>query len=283
MTRRTMLVLRLIRKGAPPGVIVGSAMSGCMPAALPTADEALEAERLSLIDNMSREVSYLRGGDPDEPRLIYVHGTPGSSGNMARYINNPVPGFEAIAIDRPGFGATGGGPEPSFEKQAAAIEPFLIERAGRWPVLVGHSLGGPIVARAAADYPGRVGAIVILAGSLDPALEEPRWYNHLAGSWPVRFIVGSALRTSNDEIMAAPDETQMLDAVLSRVTCPVYIVHGDRDSLVPVENVTYMERMFVNARSVESVVVQGEGHLIPWTQESLVRETVRRAGGTLME
>ena len=75
------------------------------------------------------------------------------------YMHDPVEGFETVAVDRLGYGESR--PKKavvSFEEQAAAIAPLLEERRGHWPVVVGHSLGGPIAARLAADNPGKVSA-----------------------------------------------------------------------------------------------------------------------------
>lgn len=221
------------------------------------------------------DVSYVRGGDEASRRIVYVHGTPGDAGAFADYVRYPIDGAEAISIDRPGFGQTGGPALCSFERQAAAIEPLLVQRDGRWPVLVGHSLGGPIVARAAADYPDRVAAIVIIAGSLDPELEDPRWFNY-AGAM-VRPLLPRSLRNSNAEIFDAREQTELLAGVLDRVRCPVVIVHGTKDGLVPYANVAYMQRAFTNAAAVETMTIEKGDHFILWTQPAVVRSAIERA------
>lgn len=220
-------------------------------------------------------VSYVRGGVANAPRVIYVHGTPGDAGAFAMYIRDGIEGVESMSIDRPGFGQTGGRAARSFEAQAAAFEPLLIERDGRWPVLVGHSLGGPIIARAAADYPDRVGAIVIIAGSLDPELEHPRWFNY-AGAM-LNPVLPRALAVSNAEIFAAREQTTLLASVLDNVRCPVVIVHGTEDGLVPYANVEYMQRAFTNAASVGVITIESGNHFVPWNQSQVVRDAILRA------
>ncbi|MEM9373864.1 MAG: alpha/beta hydrolase [Planctomycetota bacterium] len=261
-------------------------LGGCFPgfsesklATEPPERFTYEARLSALRDGMPATphlISAIRGGVEDAPRVIYVHGTPGESGGFSRYITNPLEGFESIAIDRPGFGQTRpAGSVVSFEQQAAAIEPLLVEREGRWPILVGHSLGGPIVARAAADFPDRVGGLVILAGSLDPALEDPRWFNHAAEWGLVRLIMGRILRTSNDEIMGAEEQTTMLAECLGRVRAPIRILHGTADELVPIGNVEYMRSAFEDVDRLHIRVIEGEGHFLPWRREDEVREAIR--------
>lgn len=249
-------------------------------------------ESLSIegVQELSLAIDALQGtrlaawvtGEESARRLILVHGTPGSAAGWRRYLANPIPGLRTIAFDRPGFGRT---TPPSalvaFEDQAAALAPLLEPDAeGRWPILVGHSLGGPIVARAAADHPDRVGGIVILSGSLDPTLEKPRWFNHAADLILFRMLLTSSWRHSNEEILSAPRQTRELARVLERVRCPVVILHGTEDSLVPYANVAYMQRAFANAASVEVVRLEGADHFIPWTHESVVRNAVARLART---
>ena len=205
--------------------------------------------------------------------VVYVHGTPGNGASFASYLRDPVRGATSIAIDRPGFAEST--PErvvTSYGAQARAVLAWCDEPA----VLVGHSLGGPIVARAAADAPERVAALVIIAGALDPDLEEPRWYNRLADG-PLGGLLPRSMRNSNDEIMDAPGEARALAAVLDRVTCPVVILHGARDGLVPVANVDFMERAFTNAQAVESTVLERGGHPLVWSHEEECRAAIARA------
>ena len=205
--------------------------------------------------------------------IVYVHGTPGDASVFARYLRRPVRNVFSIAVHRPGFGKTGGPAMCSFEDQARAIEPLLPE--GERVVLVGHSLGGPIVARAAADYPERIAAIVILAGSLDPQLEKPRWFNYAgAGLHP---LLPRTVRNSNMEIFDAPRQTLLLAEVLGRVRCPVVIVHGSRDTLVPHANVEYMRTSFTGAASVDAFTLHGANHFIPWTHEAEIRAAIEFA------
>ena len=221
------------------------------------------------------DVSFRVTGDATGQRIIYVHGTPGSDSAYNAYLKRPELGLEHLSYDRPGFGRTSPNDAvTSFEEQAKVIEPFLVERDGRWPILVGHSLGGPIIAQAAAMYPDRVAGMVIVAGSLDPELENPRWYNHVADWLIIRWALPKELCNSNDEIMDAPEETKKLAEMLPRVTCPVVIVHGDKDRLVPVGNVDYMERSFTNAASVESTIIEGKRHFILWTTPDVIREAI---------
>ena len=255
-------------------------VTGCV--AIPDASRELPAgvERASIYATLDpTALSYLRAGPDDARRLILVHGTPGDAANFLDYLAAPPDGWEVVSVDRPGFGMSSatGDASLTFGGQAAALEPLLVERDGRWPVLVGHSLGGPIVLRLAADYPDRIGGVVVLAGSVDPHLEYPRWYNVAGAIPPFVWLLPEPLRRANDEVFAAQAGTEKLAADLHRVTCPVVIVHGDRDGLVPVQNADFLLEALPNASRVTLFLIPEAGHFLPWEHEATVRRAIEEA------
>ncbi len=236
----------------------------------------LEALRPSVEEPVT--VSYLQGGDPESPRVIYVHGTPGAATGWADYLAPGQTRFHAISLDRPGFGESGPerGAVTSLEAQAAALLPFLEKQGGAKPILVGHSLGGPIVARAAVDHPDKIGGLVIAAGSLDPNLEKIHPLQRF-GEWPlVRSLLPRAIRNANRELIALEPELAALAVKLGEVDLPVVIVHGTEDDLVPFENVAFMENRFTGTDRLEIVVLEGVNHFLPWNSKPSIDAAVLR-------
>ncbi len=260
-------------------VSVALAALGCAPPGPRTSETATDALRSRVAASMplGTEVSVLRAGDSAAPRLILVHGTPGSARSWADYLLSPPAGMEVLALDRPGFGESGpDGAMPGLAEQAAAVL-ALLPTDGRPVVLLGHSLGGPIVARVAADHPQRVHGLVLLAASLDPALEQIHPMQHV-GAWaPVRYWLPRVIRNANAELMALKPELEALAAVLPRITAKVVIVHGSQDDLVPVANVPFMQTHLTGARCVKTVLLEGRNHFLPWNSEPEVREAIRLA------
>jgi pimeloyl-ACP methyl ester carboxylesterase len=221
-------------------------------------------------------LSYLAAGDHDAPRIIFIHGSPGKAAAYVDYLQDPrLARFEAIAVDRLGYGeSSASGPVMSFRRQAAAIAPLLEVRQGQRPILVGHSLGVPIAARLAADNPDLVGGLILIAGPLDPGLEQPRWYNAAAGLPPVSGILAGKLRVSNREMFAARRQLRLLGPLLERITCPVTVVHGTADRLVPFGHLEYAARALGSSRDLRVVEIEGEDHFIPRTRPELVSDLV---------
>ncbi len=260
-------------------VSVALAAVGCAPAGPRAPEAATDALRhhMAVGAPLAADVSYLLAGDSHGPQLILVHGTPGSAASWADYLLQPPPGWQVLALDRPGFGHSGPpGAVPSLQAQAAAVL-ALMATDGRPVVLLGHSLGGPVVARVAADHPERVTALVLLAASLDPGLEVIHPMQWVGAWWPVRQLLPRTLRNANAELMALKVELQALALDLPRVRARVHIVHGMQDDLVPVANVPYMQALFTGARCVSTVLLPGRNHFLPWNSEADVRSAITNA------
>jgi len=258
---------------------VALAAVGCAPPGPRAPEAATDAMRrsLPLASAPGQSISYLQAGTPGGAQIILVHGTPGSASAWADYLLSPPAGTQVLALDRPGFGQSD--PQtamPRLADQAAAVH-ALMARDGRPVVLLGHSLGGPVVARVAAEHPGEVTALVLVAASLDPGQEKihPMQY---VGDWPgVRALLPRALRNANVELMALQPELQALATLLPQIRAKVVIVHGTRDDLVPVANVGFMQAQLSGARCVRTVLLEGRNHFLPWNSEDAVRDAIRQA------
>lgn len=273
------------RVRTPPRGRLFSALSvllatvGCAPPGPRTPEAAVDAlrSRVAVGAPLNAEVSVLRAGDARGPRVILVHGTPGSAAAWADYLMNPPPGVELVALDRPGFGHSGpAGAMTTLAAQAAAVR-ALLPSDGRPVVLLGHSLGGAVAARVAAEVPQRIAAVVLLAASLDPSLEQTHPMQRV-GAWaPVRALLPRALRNANSELMAFKPELEALAPMLATISARVLIVHGTADDLVPVANVAFMQARLRGARCVKTVLLDGANHFLPWNAEAVVRDAIAQA------
>ncbi len=228
---------------------------------------------------LGRTIHTAAIGPVDAPPVLYVHGSPGSWDDAVYLMTDPrlVDRVRLIAVDRPGFGGSGYGQlETSLERQAAALRGVLDQAVpGRKAIVVGHSLGGPVAARLAMDDPESVAGLVLVAGSIDPALEKTTWYQK-AARWPVvRAIVPDILELANDEIRPLKGELEKMLPLWAGIRMPVEVVQGDDDSLVPPANADFAQRMLTGAK-VHMMRIPKQGHLIPWERPDLIRDAILR-------
>lgn len=221
-------------------------------------------------------------GPAGRPAVLYVHGTPGDWTSFKRTMQEPrlAGQLRQISVDRPGWGASyrpdrsRAGIEPSLAAQAAALEALLDQIArDQSVVVVGHSLGAPIAARFAADYPERVAGLLLAAGSIDPELEKATWYQRLGRTRLVRWMLPRSLVAADEEIQPLRAELEELLPLWAKIEAPVFVLHGVKDSLVPVENAAFARRMLETRLEVE--LIPERGHLLQ------VHETARIAEGVL--
>lgn len=225
-----------------------------------------------------RDIHYAEAGDTTKPLVLFVHGSPGSLSAFIDFLADSALLRHTLLItsDRPGFGHSNfGTAEPSLQKQGEALKPILEKHKKNRPIiLVGHSLGGPLIARMAIDYPNLVDGLVIVAGSIDPELEpNETWFRAPLATPFLSWILPRSFRASNEEIYQLKPQLKRMLPLWKNITCPVIVIQGKKDTLVPYENVNFARKMLVNA-PVEYVVVDDMNHFVPWSHPELIREAV---------
>jgi pimeloyl-ACP methyl ester carboxylesterase/glycosidase len=150
---------------------------------------AVPARDRSLKLRDGRRVAYAEWGDPDGSPVLLLHGMPGSRLLCPDERATTAAGVRLIAIDRPGYGGSDPRPGRTVVDGASDIEE-VIRRLKLAPVaVVGWSSGGPYALACAAQIPGLLSSIGVVAGDGPP--------DDVPGYW--------------DE--ASPELRQLVDAV----------------------------------------------------------------------
>jgi pimeloyl-ACP methyl ester carboxylesterase len=223
-----------------------------------------------------RSIHYAATGRPDTQPVVFIHGTPGSWQAFAEYMADDTLASKAylISVDRPGFGKSGHKQMvTSLKQQAVFLQPLLHSKNGaQKAILVGHSLGAPIAARLAMDYPKLVGAMVLVAPSLDPDLEKPRWYNKLAASSLINWAVPAELALANEEIMPLEQELRDMLPLWKTIKIPVVVIQGEKDRLVAPGNADFAQRVLNSSSKV--IRLPEAGHFVLWRQPRIIRKEI---------
>lgn len=222
-------------------------------------------------------IHYAQTGADSLPTLVFVHGTPGSWDAFATYLEDSIlrQQYRMISVDRPGFGYSDFGKVFPLQGQSDILSPLLKTwQNGKPAYLVGHSMGGPMVLKLAADNPGLYNGIVVVSGSIDPAEEKAEKWRPWLFKTPLNYLVPGAFRPSNEEQWYLKTDLVKLKEELPSIRIPVYFIHGDKDTWVPPGNVDYGKSQLKNAPAIGVLVFPGANHFIPWTRFNEIRNVL---------
>lgn len=214
-----------------------------------------------------RHLHYAVCGPDTLPTLVFIHGSPGSWMNYMKYMwdSSMRKKFRIVAIDRPGFGYSDFGKAMHLQEQCNIILPVLQQLKTSAPMYVaGHSMGGPVAVKLAADNPELFNTVILIAGAIDINQEAKETWRKIMNVRPMYWALPGAFGPSNTELLYLKNDLLPLQEDFKKVTCNILFVHGDKDTWVPIKNIAYGTKMMVNARSITADTLRGADHQIPW-------------------
>ncbi len=221
------------------------------------------------------DLHYAVTGNDTMPTLFFVHGSPGGWKKFERYMRDKdlLSKYRMVSIDRPGFGYSEFGHVKNLQEQSDIISVLLKKIQNGKPIYAaGRSYGGPMIVKLAIENPGTFSALILIAAALDPAAEKPEKWRPVMYKTPLKYFLPGAWKQSNEELWYLKSELKPLAERLDEITCPVIILHGDRDGLVPVSNANYAKKMLVNARSISTTIIPGANHFVSDNHYQLVKK-----------
>ncbi len=261
-----------------------SFLGGCASFYPPVTEEQFNAQFSSgrppvstTVQIDGRAIHYVDTNEEAKPLVVFIHGAPGAWDAFSEFLKDPdlVKVARLVSVDRPGYGRSElGTPERSLAVQAQLISHvFKHNQPGGGAILVGHSFGGPVAAQLAVDFPQQVAGLVLVAASVDPALEKTKWYQ-IPAHWKLfSWAVPRDLYSTNEEILPLAKELKMLEPRWIEIEVPVVVLQGGRDTLVPKENADFLARMLdpeiVSIRKYPKL-----NHFIPWSNPQLIRDAI---------
>ncbi|HEX4250237.1 MAG TPA: acetoin dehydrogenase dihydrolipoyllysine-residue acetyltransferase subunit [Pseudonocardia sp.] len=283
---------------AEPGVDlpVGATLAVVAPAEVPDdAIEAVVAEAMaqlesgelggedevapSTVEIDGRSISYLTlgeaGGDTAGDPVVLVHGFGGDK-NSWLFVQQPLSETHLVhALDLPGHGQSGKDVgDGSLDTLAATVLGLLDAVGAGRAHLVGHSLGGAVVAAVAAAAPDRVASLTLLAPAGFGTAADAEYLRGFAAASSRRELkpllgrlfadesqvtrqlvddllkykrldgVSEALQTLLGTLLAGDRQAIELPALLGKVSgVPVTVVWGNQDRILPLPDGVELARV----------------------------------------
>lgn len=180
----------------------------------------------------------------DKPRglVFYLHG---NTGNLRRwqFMAEEISGFgfDVVAMDYRGYGQSRGPKRESWmHRDAELVFDHISEQYRGKPVLIyGRSLGSGFATRLATRR--RADALILetpFANLTDVA-------RHYLPSFPVSYLLRYHFRS---------------DEYIRSVSCPILIIHGTKDRIVPYSSALRLFRSTTPGQQVEMVTIVGGRH-----------------------
>jgi pimeloyl-ACP methyl ester carboxylesterase len=211
--------------------------------------------------------------DKKLPTVIFVHGAPGSSDNFYKHLQDKDLKEKAnlITVDRLGYGYSDfGHSETSISKQAASIEFIAQKYKDTKIVLVGWSYGGPIIGKMAIENKNYA-HIIMIAPAMSPYNEKYFGIGKLAKWKATKWFVPSAFVVAEDEKLAHANELKLLENDWQKITTPITYYHGDKDGLVPYENMRFFQDKMTDSL-LKCVTIKDGGHFIPFKEYEMIKK-----------
>lgn len=190
-----------------------------------------------------QRVHYQVSGAHNAPPLVLVHGLGGYNNWWERNIPAYIAHFRVYALDLPGFGQS----QPYFSgfdisKGAKFLEAWLDFVGLDKIYLIGHSLGGQICTRFAAQHPHRIEKLILVAPS-GVQLSVGEYWRGIKGMPKVKVplsqtwgVVSGTLRSDAFTVLrslTAIFGDQKLLADFAQIQSPTLLVCGASDNIVP--------------------------------------------------
>jgi len=212
------------------------------------------------------EMHYAKTGNDTLPTLFFVHGSPDGWIRYEKFMQDKdlLSKYRMISIDRPGFGYSQFGDSKNLEDQSKLISPLVQSIQNGKPIYaIGHSYGGAVVVKLQVNSQNLFDGLLLLAASVDPKKEKPEKWRYVLKIPPLNYFLPGAFRPSNKELVYLKKDLKELDKEWEKINCPVWIIHGDKDTYVSIANVDYAKKKLTKAKAVEVKILAGADHFIP--------------------
>jgi pyruvate dehydrogenase E2 component (dihydrolipoamide acetyltransferase) len=250
------------------------------------------------VDVEGGTINLLEAGEASDDVVLFLHGF---GGDLTTWLFNQPPLAEKIrtvAVDLPGHGASSPVDGDVLSKIASTVSAAVQDIAPGKLHLVGHSFGGAVAARIAADQPSRVASLTLIApiglskqmnrdflvdfiaaerrrpllNVLERLFADPSKITNDMVEGTLRFKrlegVPEALSAIANAIADEDGQLQSIREPLAGLGCPITLIWGEQDQIVPVPDPADLPA------NIDLRVIPVVGHMPQMEASAIVNEAI---------
>jgi pimeloyl-ACP methyl ester carboxylesterase len=215
------------------------------------------------------------GAQGSNPVIFLHHGLGSTRSWRGQFPDFVEAGYRVIAYDRWGYGKSESRPclaVPSFEDDLADLRTLVETLNLQQITLIGHSDGGSIALKYAAEYPEKVKALVTVAAhiylesKMEPGIQGVRFafINDQRFRKGLQRVHGEKFESTFSNWYDGWHNPAALEwdmrPLLPKIQCPTLVIQGDKDEhATPQHAIDIAE----NIREAELWLVPGGKHMLP--------------------
>ena len=224
------------------------------------------------VNYQGHKINTYRIGNPELPKALLIHGSPGHWSDWINVLLDQrlLSEMCLIVMDRPGYGNTNMPASRELAQQAEVATSVMAYYCKEYEcfTVAGHSYGGGVVEQILLDHPATAAKGIYVAGTLSPEHQPRKWYNYLASTALIKWMLPKIMRSSNVEMMQLQSDLTKNRSRIAEIRQPIIFIQGTEDVLVPYETVNYYKT--TKPEGVRYVIVDGMNHFIPWSNPDLI-------------
>ena len=161
--------------------------------------------------------------------------------------------YKVYVIDRRGSGKSTKNCELSYSETVKDISAFIKTLKIDKPFILGHSGGGRVALLLAMRLSSNLSGLVICSGLARTSIIRKPGYASFLEKIP--WYPGKASNEKFEKMMT--ESSDLTNKVLANIKCPVLVVSGDKDPIVPVDEAKFIAGSIADSKML---ILPGENH-----------------------
>lgn len=229
------------------------------------------------------EYEYIKGKKNNKINLLFVHGS-GCNKSFLKPLAVLFEDYNCYLIDLPGHGNSNN-TGYNVENYVKAIS-YIASKLEN-VILIGHSLGGTLVAKTASlNLKSVIGLVILNSGAIYSKLDKEYLNKIHNGEVDMVYTLQALGHTDNLDVQEVLktlepngnvivdfliDEAVNIEESLKYIKVPTLIIGGGDEILALPE---YSEKMHETIRNSELHIIQGSKHMLPIAKKNEVKDLI---------